>query len=88
MLTADGLPSLGYSGDKLLSTLRNAPNAIVLSVIVCPALFIRVQLTLSQIRLSIVNKLLHPSLLISFFHVCLILFWSPDCPNASSLVDR
>ena len=88
MLTAGGLPSSGYTCDKLLFTLRNTPNAIVWSVIVCPALPIRVQLTLSQISLSIISKLLHLSLLISFFHVCLVLFWLPDGRNASSLVDR
>ena len=87
MLTAGGLPSPGYSCDELLSSLRNIPNAIVLSVVVCSALPIRVQLTLSQIRLSIISKLLHPSLLIRFFHVCLLLFWLTDCRNASRLVD-
>jgi len=61
MLTAGGLLSSSYSCDKLLSTLPNTLDATMLSVIVCPALPIRVQLTLSQIRLSIISKLLHPS---------------------------
>ena len=88
MLTAGRLRSSGYSCDKLLSSLRNTPNVIVLSVIVCPALPIRVQLTLSQMRLSIISKLLHPALLISLFHVCLFLYWLPERWTVSSLVDR